>query len=73
MNASGATGTGLRLATVLWDRQATLGRVRLLSPIPRPARDIFCVGRNYVEHAKARGAEVEGIGVLRNRIVAAGR
>ncbi|MGI8549984.1 MAG: fumarylacetoacetate hydrolase family protein [Dehalococcoidia bacterium] len=25
--------------------------VRLLAPIPRPARNIFCLGRNYAEHA----------------------
>jgi 2-keto-4-pentenoate hydratase/2-oxohepta-3-ene-1,7-dioic acid hydratase in catechol pathway len=41
-----------------------LGRVRLLSPIPRPARNIFCVGRNYVEHAKERGAEVPTVPVF---------
>jgi 2-keto-4-pentenoate hydratase/2-oxohepta-3-ene-1,7-dioic acid hydratase in catechol pathway len=28
------------------------GAVRLLAPIPRPARNIFCVGKNYREHAK---------------------
>jgi 2-keto-4-pentenoate hydratase/2-oxohepta-3-ene-1,7-dioic acid hydratase in catechol pathway len=26
--------------------------VRLLAPFPRPARNIFCVGKNYHEHAK---------------------
>jgi 2-keto-4-pentenoate hydratase/2-oxohepta-3-ene-1,7-dioic acid hydratase in catechol pathway len=26
--------------------------VVLLAPIPRPARNIFCVGKNYFEHAK---------------------
>ncbi|HYI88295.1 MAG TPA: fumarylacetoacetate hydrolase family protein [Beijerinckiaceae bacterium] len=26
--------------------------VRLLAPIPRPAKNIFCVGKNYHEHAK---------------------
>jgi 2-keto-4-pentenoate hydratase/2-oxohepta-3-ene-1,7-dioic acid hydratase in catechol pathway len=41
-----------------------LGRVRFLSPIPRPARNIFCVGRNYVEHAKERGAEVPTVPVF---------
>jgi 2-keto-4-pentenoate hydratase/2-oxohepta-3-ene-1,7-dioic acid hydratase in catechol pathway len=41
-----------------------LGRARLLSPIPRPARNIFCVGRNYVEHAKERGAEVPSVPVF---------
>lgn len=29
-----------------------LGQARLLAPIPRPARNVFCVGKNYVEHAK---------------------
>lgn len=29
-----------------------LGDVTLLAPIPRPARNIFCVGKNYREHAK---------------------
>lgn len=26
--------------------------VKLLAPFPRPARNIFCVGKNYFEHAK---------------------
>ena len=29
-----------------------LGRVRLEAPIPRPRRNIWCVGRNYHAHAK---------------------
>ncbi|MGL4239826.1 MAG: fumarylacetoacetate hydrolase family protein [Beijerinckiaceae bacterium] len=29
-----------------------LAKVRLLAPIPRPARNVFCVGKNYHEHAK---------------------
>jgi 2-keto-4-pentenoate hydratase/2-oxohepta-3-ene-1,7-dioic acid hydratase in catechol pathway len=32
-------------------------RARLDAPIPRPARNIFCLGRNYREHAAERGAE----------------
>jgi len=32
-------------------RRVPLGEVRLLSPIPVPARDIFCVGKNYFAHA----------------------
>src|SRR5215510_5715527 len=28
-----------------------LDRVRLEAPIPRPHRNIFCVGKNYFEHA----------------------
>jgi len=33
------------------------GRARLEAPIPRPARNVFCLGRNYKEHAAERGAE----------------
>lgn len=40
------------------------GTIRFLSPIPRPAKNIFCVGRNYVEHAKERGAEVPTVPVF---------
>jgi 2-keto-4-pentenoate hydratase/2-oxohepta-3-ene-1,7-dioic acid hydratase in catechol pathway len=36
--------------------------VRLAAPIPRPVKNVFCVGRNYREHviegARARGVEV---------------
>ena len=32
-------------------------KTRLLAPIPRPARNIFCMGRNYAEHAAERGAQ----------------
>jgi len=31
--------------------------VRLEAPIPRPPRNVFCLGRNYKEHAAERGAE----------------
>ncbi len=41
-----------------------LGKVQFLSPIPRPAKNIVCVGRNYAEHAKERGAEVPTIPVF---------
>ncbi|CAH0227869.1 MULTISPECIES: fumarylacetoacetate hydrolase family protein [unclassified Arthrobacter] len=30
----------------------SVAEVELLAPIPLPRRNIFCVGRNYVEHAK---------------------
>ncbi len=33
-----------------------LKRVRVLAPIPAPARNIFCLGRNYADHAAERGA-----------------
>jgi 2,4-diketo-3-deoxy-L-fuconate hydrolase len=34
-----------------------LARARLEAPIPRPHRNVFCLGRNYKEHAAERGAE----------------
>ncbi len=33
-----------------------LSRVKLLAPIPLPRKNIFCVGRNYAEHARETGA-----------------
>lgn len=33
------------------DAALLLSGVRLLAPIPRPAKNILCVGRNYAEHA----------------------
>jgi len=30
----------------------TLASVKLLAPIPKPARNIFCVGKNYTNHAQ---------------------
>jgi 2-keto-4-pentenoate hydratase/2-oxohepta-3-ene-1,7-dioic acid hydratase in catechol pathway len=33
-----------------------LPRTRLAAPIPRPRKNIFCMGRNYAEHAAERGA-----------------
>lgn len=39
------------------------GGYRLLAPIPRPAKNVFCVGRNYIEHVaegdRAAGRETE--------------
>ncbi|KNZ42122.1 fumarylacetoacetate hydrolase family protein [Acetobacterium bakii] len=29
-----------------------LGLVKLLAPIPKPPRNIFCLGKNYADHAK---------------------
>ena len=40
-----------------------LGKVKLLAPIPRPRKNVFCVGWNYVEHfeegKQARGHNIE--------------
>ncbi len=33
-----------------------LAKARLLAPIPRPHKNIFCMGRNYAEHAREAGA-----------------
>jgi 2-keto-4-pentenoate hydratase/2-oxohepta-3-ene-1,7-dioic acid hydratase in catechol pathway len=35
-------------------------KARVLAPIPRPAKNVFCVGRNYVEHI-AEGARAQRI------------
>jgi len=32
-----------------------LARARLLAPIPRPRKNIMCMGRNYAEHARESG------------------
>src|SRR5580658_9246813 len=29
-----------------------LSQIQKLAPIPEPARNVFCVGRNYVDHVK---------------------
>ena len=39
-----------------------LADVKLTSPIPRPAKNVFCVGRNYMEHIK-EGARAMGTAV----------
>jgi len=40
-----------------------LGDVKLLAPIPNPRKNVFCVGRNYLEHVaegyRARGADMK--------------
>jgi 2-keto-4-pentenoate hydratase/2-oxohepta-3-ene-1,7-dioic acid hydratase in catechol pathway len=40
-----------------------LSEVRLSAPIPRPTKNVFCVGRNYVDHVaegyRARGTETK--------------
>ena len=40
-----------------------LGAVRLIAPIPRPTKNVFCVGRNYLDHVaegyRARGTETK--------------
>jgi 2-keto-4-pentenoate hydratase/2-oxohepta-3-ene-1,7-dioic acid hydratase in catechol pathway len=52
----GARGTGQGAAYPVAD-------IRWHAPIPRPAKNVFCVGRNYLTHieegARARGVEVK--------------
>jgi 2-keto-4-pentenoate hydratase/2-oxohepta-3-ene-1,7-dioic acid hydratase in catechol pathway len=40
-----------------------LDQAHLLAPIPRPAKNVFCVGRNYIDHVaegyRARSAETK--------------
>jgi 2-keto-4-pentenoate hydratase/2-oxohepta-3-ene-1,7-dioic acid hydratase in catechol pathway len=44
-----ASADGARL---LFDNDAPLEDYRIIAPIPRPRRNIFCVGKNYREHAR---------------------
>ncbi|WP_207537555.1 fumarylacetoacetate hydrolase family protein [Sabulicella rubraurantiaca] len=37
-----------------------LSEVKLLAPLPRPRRNVFCVGRNYMDHV-AEGDRTRGI------------
>ncbi|MCP5152634.1 MAG: fumarylacetoacetate hydrolase family protein [Ectothiorhodospiraceae bacterium] len=49
----GAEGLGrVRAAIDSGLGRAASGRRRLVAPIPRPARNVFCVGKNYHEHAR---------------------
>ncbi|WP_066367830.1 fumarylacetoacetate hydrolase family protein [Neobacillus fumarioli] len=36
-----------------------LNKVTLLAPIPRPGKNIFCIGKNYREHAIELGSEAD--------------
>ncbi|WP_421989196.1 fumarylacetoacetate hydrolase family protein [Roseococcus sp.] len=40
--------------------KVALASTKLLAPLPRPARNIFCVGRNYMDHV-AEGDRTRGI------------
>ena len=51
--ASGNTGlNAARLALKSEQYHLPLAQVRLLAPIPRPCRNIMCVGKNYREHVQ---------------------
>ena len=64
--AAGAPALGLvrrLLDDVPRDAVRPLADVRLLAPIPRPHKNVFCVGMNYLAHAhesaRVRGKEYE--------------
>jgi 2-keto-4-pentenoate hydratase/2-oxohepta-3-ene-1,7-dioic acid hydratase in catechol pathway len=41
-----------------------VSKARLTAPIPRPRKNIFCIGRNYAEHAKESGSNVPTVPVF---------
>ena len=41
-----------RRAEASGEGRVPLAQVRLTAPIPKPARNVFCVGKNYREHAQ---------------------
>jgi 2-keto-4-pentenoate hydratase/2-oxohepta-3-ene-1,7-dioic acid hydratase in catechol pathway len=46
------------IATVVAERRFVrpLAKVNLEAPIPKPRRNLFCVGKNYLEHAAEFGS-----------------
>jgi len=49
--ASGAKGLAwLRKVAAKPRRTLPLGKAKMLAPIPRPRKNVYCVGWNYVEH-----------------------
>src|ERR1700731_565912 len=44
--------TGVLRRCTLSNQALALEQIKLLAPIPRPARNIFCVGKNYMNHAR---------------------
>ena len=63
--ASGPAGlAAARRAAEAGSGRIPADRVRLLAPLPRPTKNIFCVGRNYAEHiAEGERAQNVKIGV----------
>lgn len=61
--AAGAPGLAAIRAALAAPRAAAvvkMSEAALLAPIPRPARNVFCVGRNYMDHV-AEGDRTRGI------------
>ncbi|MEJ2509798.1 MAG: fumarylacetoacetate hydrolase family protein [Gammaproteobacteria bacterium] len=60
--ADGASAlASLREALASDSDRLSLTEVRLLAPIPRPPRNVFCVGKNYREHAKEVSSAGQGL------------
>ncbi len=49
---AGADGLAKAKAALASAPRLPLASVKLLAPFPRPAKNVFCVGKNYHEHAK---------------------
>jgi 2-keto-4-pentenoate hydratase/2-oxohepta-3-ene-1,7-dioic acid hydratase in catechol pathway len=47
----GSTGIGIAADAIAGTGPIPLGSVRIHAPLPRPPKDVMCVGRNYPEHA----------------------
>ena len=61
---TGATIEAAVSAGRLSDAVVPASDVRLLAPLPKPAKNVFCVGRNYLEHiAEGERAQNLKIGV----------
>ena len=61
--AAGPTGLEAVRRVAAGGNRVPLASLTLTAPIPRPGKNVFCVGRNYKEHVaegyRARGAEVK--------------
>jgi 2-keto-4-pentenoate hydratase/2-oxohepta-3-ene-1,7-dioic acid hydratase in catechol pathway len=59
-----ATGRRLLREGKARDLVVASSRVKFLAPIPHPRKNIFCMGRNYAEHAKESGNPVPSVPVF---------
>ena len=66
VQAKAALAVGRRLLAAGKARGVAVpaSKARLVAPIPRPRKNIFCMGRNYAEHAKESGSAVPGVPVF---------
>jgi 2-keto-4-pentenoate hydratase/2-oxohepta-3-ene-1,7-dioic acid hydratase in catechol pathway len=59
-----ALGRRLLRAGKAKDVALSLARARLLAPIPRPRKNIVCLGRNYAAHARDSGSSVPEVPIF---------